>query len=85
MESLGYTVTPARYAKGQMAVRLPDGDGYKTRAERLLCALNFRYTNRCRAFIGSPSKVRRFEQLYADGWDASFVSQELEAPKAIPC
>jgi len=80
-ETPDYAVTPAHYAKGQMSVRLPKGDGFKGRAERLLCALKFRYTNRCRAFIGSPSKVQKFEKLYAEGWDASFFSRELEAPK----
>ena len=71
----GYTITPASYAKGQFAVRLPKGDGYKGRADRLLEALNFRYTHRCNAYIGSPSKVRKFEKLYADGWDASYFSR----------
>lgn len=82
----GYTISPARYAKGgQLAVHLPKGDGWKGRAERLLCALNFRYTNRCNAFIGSPTKVLKFEKLYADGWDASYFSRELEPPKGERC
>lgn len=80
-----YTIGGARYAKGQMAVQIARGGENKGRAERLLCALNFRYTSRECSYIGSPSKVRKFEALYAAGWDASFFSRELEPPRAASC
>lgn len=66
-----YSIAPARYAKGMLAVRCPSDTGFKTRAALLACALNGRYSNRCRAYIMSPAKVARFERLYAEGWSAT--------------
>lgn len=67
-----YTVTPARYAKNMMAVHCPsDGSGWKTRAHYLCCALRGRYSGRENAYILSPTKARRFEHLYRQGWNAS--------------
>jgi hypothetical protein len=74
----GYTIGEARYARGQKIVHcVPDGSGWKTRAMRLLCALNFRYTNRERGYIGSPTKVAKFVALYVKGADATY-SGEIE-------
>lgn len=55
-------------------------DGIKGRASRLLGALKCRWTNRERGYVTSPSKLRRFEQLMRDGWDANFFSNELLPP-----
>lgn len=66
-----YSISPARYAKGMMIVHCPSTDGYKTRAAYLACALKARYTNRCNGYVMSPAKARKFEVLYADGWDAT--------------
>lgn len=79
-----YDVHHARYANGQHLVCPVNTDGIKGRVERLLCALNCRWTNRERGFVVSPSKLKRFEQLYADGWDACFFTRKLEAPKVQP-
>jgi hypothetical protein len=79
---MGYTITPARYAKGQMLVRCPSGDGYKTRAARLIGdGLKCRFSGRCGGYIASPAKARRFERLYAEGWDASSVTGKFYPPK----
>jgi hypothetical protein len=77
-----YTVQPARYAKGQILVQtVPNGTGLKIREDRLLCALNCRYTHRERGYVCSPSKVRKFEHYLAEGWDATIFG-ELRPPQA---
>jgi hypothetical protein len=59
-----YTITPARYAKGMMALRCQsDGSGYKTQAMRLAEQVKGRWSNRCGAYILSPAKAREFERL----------------------
>lgn len=79
-----YSVGDARYAKGQKAVRVESTDsGMKNRAERLLGALRVRHSGRERAYIIPPSKLRKFEKLYADGWDANFFSNELIPPPGV--
>lgn len=66
-----YTITPARYAKGQMVVRtIADGSGYKTRAAYLLEALNARYVGRSNGYVLSPAKADKFARLYDAGFDA---------------
>lgn len=76
-----YTVAPARYSKGNFIVRCPAEHGLKSRAARLIGdGLNCRFTNREKGYVASVSKLRRFEKLYAEGWDASFVTGELEPP-----
>lgn len=85
MTDAPYTIQPARYAKGMMLVRTSDGSGYKTRAARLIGdGLRCRYTGREGGYVASPSKVRRFEKLYAEGWDASSFSGKLEPPRPEP-
>ncbi|MER9615588.1 hypothetical protein [Mesorhizobium sp. M0207] len=77
-----YSIGRARYAKGMLAVRCPSSTGYKTRAARLIGdGLNCRWSGRERAYIASPSKVAKFEKLFAGGWDASSFSGALEAPR----
>lgn len=79
-----YTISDARYAKRMKAVRIvSSGDGWKTRADRLAETLaNGRYTHRERAYIMSPRRAAKFEELYAAGWDASFITRELQEPKS---
>lgn len=77
-----YSITPARYAKGKMAVRCPSPDGMKTRAARLAGAVcHHRFTGREGAYIMSPSQVQRFEALYLQGYDANIITDEIEAPR----
>lgn len=81
MTDHAYTISPARYSKGNMAVRCPSSTGWKTRAARLASRLaNGRYTGREQAYIMSAAAAKRFEKLYAEGWDASSFSGELQAP-----
>jgi hypothetical protein len=81
-----YTIAEARYAgrwngKPQCAVRCPSGNGLKSRAARLIGdGLNGRYSNRERAYIVSPVKAEKFEKLYAEGWDANWITGELIPP-----
>ena len=78
-----YTIGPASYAKGMMIVHCArDGSGFKTRAARLIGdGLKARWTNRCGGYIASPAKVRKFERLYAEGWDASCILGTLIPPE----
>jgi len=76
----GYTISDARYAKGQKSVHCISDGGFKTRAMRLLCALNGRYSDREKAYIVSPTKAAKFEKLFSEGWDATFVLREFIPP-----
>lgn len=77
-----YTITKARYAKGQMAVHCQsNGSGFKTRAMRLCEALRGRYSGREDAYIMSPTKATKLERYHREGWDATFVTAELVPPK----
>lgn len=86
MSTAAYTISPARYAgrwngKPQMAVRCPSDTTFKTRAARLIGdGLKGRYSGREHAYIVSPAKARKFEKLYADGYDASTFTGALIAP-----
>lgn len=63
-----FTVRPARYAKGKLAVVLSDDGGYKTRAAHMIEALGGRYVGRERAYLASPKQVADLELLLAAGW-----------------
>jgi hypothetical protein len=76
-----YTVGQARYSKGNLIVRYTPGpSGMKGRVPRLLEALHFRYTGRENGYVGSPSKVKKFEKMVADGWNATYFGK-LESPE----
>lgn len=80
-----YTISPAKYAgrwngKPQLAVRCPSDDMFKSRAARIMGALNARYSGRERAYIVSPAKAAKFERLFAEGWDGNTFSRALIAP-----
>jgi hypothetical protein len=74
------SISVARYAKGMAAVRCPSGDGYKTRAMCLCEALRGRYSGREGAYIMSQTKAAKLAKLYAEGWNANFVSRALIPP-----
>jgi len=61
---LRYTISPARYARGMMAVRpAVDGTGWKTLAAVLISQMpGVRWTGRDRAYLCTPSRARKFEQ-----------------------
>lgn len=86
-DSGSYTVSAARYAKGMFLVRTSgSNEGLKTRGDRLLGAIRARYTHRERGYVLSKSKLARFEELFRDGWDANFFSNDLIDPSgaAVP-
>lgn len=67
-----FTINKARYAKNMVAISCKsDGSGWKTRAMRLCSALNARWSNREKAYIISPTKAKRFLDLYEAGKDAN--------------
>jgi hypothetical protein len=72
------TTTPARYAKGKLAVRPEkDGTGFMTREARLAGALGY-WSNRERAYILTPGAVRKWERYVADpGYDVNLISGKL--------
>lgn len=74
------TVTPARYAKGMMAVSCPSPDGFKTRAARLAEYLKGRYTHRERAYILSPTKARKLLDLFQAGYGVTPIRLEMIKP-----
>lgn len=79
-----YSVRPARYAKGYVAVTCPSIDGFKTRASRLAAAIaRNRYTHRETAYLMTPLKALKFEDLYKAGYDAGTMSLELIPPASI--
>lgn len=79
-----YTVTPARYSKGMMLVRVEaDGSGMMNRAMRLCCALNARWTNRERGYVMSPKKVERLAKLLAEGRDASLKFDSIYSARYV--
>lgn len=59
---LSYTVTAARYAKGQLAIRpTRDGSGWKTLAALILADMpGVRWSGRERAYIVSPGRAKKF-------------------------
>lgn len=76
-----YTSRPARYSRGNIAVQCPGVGGWKTRAGRLAEAVcRGRYTNREKSYIMTPSQFKKFEKLYAEGWDANSMTWTLYAP-----
>jgi hypothetical protein len=78
-----FTITPARYAKNKVLVQAHSDNGWKTRAARLIEGMGGRYTNRERGYIVSAACAERFQQRYAEGWDASVITKELIAPPQI--
>lgn len=76
-----YTITKARYSKGNLLVHCPSDNGYKTRAARLIGdGLNCRWVGRGKGYVASPAKVAKFEALYAAGFDASTFSGSIYHP-----
>lgn len=81
MEQTPYTIAPARYAKGMMAVRCPSTTGFKTRAACLAGYFSReRWSGRERAYIMSAAAARKFEDHYARGFDASYMMRRLIPP-----
>jgi hypothetical protein len=74
-----YSISPARYSSGKVAVQAPSEDSWKTRAARL--AEHFsggRYSNREKAYIMSPAAAERFVSHYHAGKDASLFTGSIK-------
>ena len=58
-----YTIGPAKYAKGKLAIHCkPDGTGWKTLAAQIISGMKgVRYSNREHAYIVSPGRAKKFE------------------------
>lgn len=80
-----YTVKgPMNRPKGMYVVDFPVGDGYKDRAQRLIGdGLNCRWSRQAGGYTASPSKLKKFEKMYAEGWDACAVTGKLYPPEPI--
>jgi hypothetical protein len=77
-------VTPARYAKGKVAVRIPASDsGFKTRGAHLADALGAKWSNRERAYIMSPARAEKLVTMYDEGWDATTFNREFIPPQGM--
>lgn len=79
-----FTILPARYAKGKMKIVCQSirNDGFKERQHRLADSLsNGRYSGRENAYILSPGRAKKFQELWAAGWDASAVTGTLQPPE----
>lgn len=81
----GWTIVPARYAKGKMALHILNRTGWKQRGERLADHLNMKWTHRENAYIASPKKMSDWMRFLTGGWDASVSLGKLYGPsKLIP-
>ena len=62
-----YTVRPARYAKGKLAIHCkPDGTGWKTLAALIISDMKgVSYSNRESCYIVSPGCAKKFEARMA--------------------
>lgn len=78
MSASEYSVTEARYSRGNFIVHCPSSDGMKTRAARLIGdGLNCRWVGRGKGYVASPNKVAKFEALYAAGFNACPMTGEI--------
>lgn len=74
-----YSISEARYAKGQMVIHCPCPTGYKTRAAYLAEEIGGRYVGRSKGYHVSRRQAEKFERLYAAG-----ESQDVDATVAAP-
>jgi hypothetical protein len=77
---MDYIIKDARHAHGMKIIQCYSPDGFKTRAHRLASAKG-KYAHRSGGYCVTPSGAREFERLYAEGWDASYVTGLKEPPK----
>jgi hypothetical protein len=74
-----YSISEARYAKGQMVIDCPCPTGYKTRAAYLAEEIGGRYVGRSKGYHVSRRQAEQFERLYAAG-----ENQEADTTVAAP-
>lgn len=83
IDGLPWSSAPARYAKGNIALKAPGKAGFKARGATLADALNARWSNRERAYILSESKFKKWQRLALHGYDGNFLG-ELTHPTGDP-
>lgn len=64
-----YTVRPAKYAKGKVAVETPSTTDLKTRAARIMSAIAQNYSRREHAYIVTPNQAEKFLKAFHSGRD----------------
>ena len=68
MNEVDFTSSPARYAKGKIAIRCKHVGPYKTGSMKLAEAVGGRWTNREGAYILSSKAARDMHILAYAGW-----------------
>jgi hypothetical protein len=73
-----FSFEPYRYAKGKVVLRKPaNGDGFKSRIDRLAEAMGARYVGRARGYVLSQSAAKKMTAHYLAGSDANAFTGEL--------
>lgn len=75
----GYTILPARYAKGRVLVQAPGIGGWKSPAGCMAEHVGGRYTHREGGYVMSPAAAERMVALLRAGRVASPITGELRA------
>ena len=75
-----FTIKKARYAKGEVLVKTPAGEGFfsKSHAGRLAECLGGRYTDRERGYVMSPGRAEALQRYLNAGYTGSWVSTTIE-------
>lgn len=76
-----WSITPYRYAKNSVVMRVDRGDGYKGQLARVVEALGGRHVNRAKGYVLSESKARKALEMVEQGYDANAFTGKMEAPK----
>lgn len=71
IKTADYTVRPAKYAKGKVAVETPSTNDLKTRAARIMSAIAQNYSRREHAYIVSPRQAEKFLEAFHSGKDGA--------------
>ena len=76
-----YNIASYRYAKGTVVVQpLSDGSGWATRAARLAGSLGGRWVHRAGGYVMTPGKAKKFEALFAAGYDGNLFTGAVLPP-----
>ena len=77
------TITPARYAKGKVAVHVSSDGMFRNRASCLAEGVGGKWSNRCGAYIMSPSAAERLHAYYMRGMTYSPISGKFYTKEEI--
>jgi len=83
----GFEISPARYAKGKVLVRITKSNGdFMNRTGRVADIIGGGgrgYSNREKGYVMSPSQAEKFQRAVIEGWDASVITRELRPPEKL--